>query len=90
MSNLAEQIYQNSLDLPDEAAFEVLDFIAVLKMRLADHQSASQPGTVTGEDSPLFRQLQEIGFIGCRTTDEQLASTYKQRLDFSVKAGDKP
>ena len=90
MNNLAEQIYQSSLDLPDEAAFEVLDFIAMLKMRLVHNQSASRPVAVTGEDSPLFRQLQEIGFIGCRTTDEQLASTYKQRLDFSVKAGNKP
>ena len=90
MSNLAEQIYQSSLDLPDEAAFEVLDFIAALKMWLAHHRSASQPGAVTGEDSPLFRQLQEIGFIGCRATDEQLAGTYKQRLDFSAKAGNKP
>ena len=76
MSSLAEQIYQNSLDLPDEAAYEVLDFIAALKMRLAHNQPASQPGAVTGEDSPLFRQLQEIGFIGCHTTDEQLAGTY--------------
>ncbi|BBL76073.1 hypothetical protein [Methylomagnum ishizawai] len=39
------------------------------------------------EPSPLYRALDAIGFIGCIETDEQLSTTYKQKLDFSHKCG---
>ncbi|NJM12283.1 MAG: hypothetical protein HC889_10700 [Synechococcaceae cyanobacterium SM1_2_3] len=37
------------------------------------------------EPSPLYRAFEEAGLIGCIETDEQLATTYKQKLDFSHK-----
>ncbi len=40
-----------------------------------------------GEPSPLYQALDAIGFIGCIETDEQLSTTYKQKLDFSHKCG---
>ncbi len=39
------------------------------------------------EPSPLYRAFEEAGLIGCIETDEQLATTYKQKLDFSYKHG---
>jgi hypothetical protein len=39
------------------------------------------------EPSPLYQALDAIGFIGCIETDEQLSSTYKEKLDFSNKCG---
>lgn len=41
----------------------------------------------TDEPSPLYQALDAIGFIGCIETDEQLSTTYKQKLDFSHKCG---
>lgn len=35
--------------------------------------------------SPLYKALEEAGFVGCIETDEQLSTTYKQKLDFSRK-----
>ncbi len=37
------------------------------------------------EASPFYQALDAIGFIGCIETDEQLSSTYKEKLDFSNK-----
>lgn len=37
--------------------------------------------------SPLYQALESIGFVGCISTDEQLSTTYKQKLDFSGKCG---
>ena len=39
------------------------------------------------ELSPLYRAFEEAGLIECIETDEQLATTYKQKLDFSYKHG---
>ena len=39
------------------------------------------------EPSPLYRAFEEAGLIGCIETNEQLATTYKQKLDFSHKHG---
>ena len=42
------------------------------------------------EPSPLYKAFEEAGLIGCIETDEQLATTYKQKLDFSYKHGRTP
>jgi hypothetical protein len=34
--------------------------------------------------APLYQALEDIGFIGCIETDQQLSTTYKQHLDFSI------
>jgi len=39
------------------------------------------------QPSPLYQAFEEAGLIGCIETDEQLATTYKQKLDFSHKHG---
>lgn len=41
-------------------------------------------------DSPLLRALDAIGIVGGIETDEQLSTTYKQKLDFSGKCGGQP
>jgi hypothetical protein len=38
-------------------------------------------------DSPFFLALEEVGFVGCNETDEQLSTTYKSQLDFSTRGG---
>ena len=35
----------------------------------------------------LKSAFEEAGLIGCLETDDQLATTYKDKLDFSVKHG---
>lgn len=41
----------------------------------------------TDEPSPLYQAFEAIGLIGCIETDEQLSTTYKQKMDFSHKCG---
>ncbi|MDD5321180.1 MAG: hypothetical protein PHD43_11320 [Methylococcales bacterium] len=80
---LAETIYQKSLELPDDKAIEVIDFIDFIKSR-------SQPATVVQPISStpsLYQAFSDAGLIGCIETDEQLATTYKEKLDFSFKHG---
>ena len=71
--NLAEIIYQKSLDLPEEKAAEVIDFIDFIKSRLKE--------TDVLQNKPkqsLYQAFNEAGLIGCIETDEQLATTYKE------------
>ena len=58
---------------------------------LKPHQAASSEEELSGEEkyvSPLYKALEEAGFVGCIETDEQLSTTYKQKLDFSRKYGE--
>lgn len=77
--------------LPPNLRAEVLDFVQFVKQRHglpaapAVNASASESG-----DSPLFRALDAIGIVGGIETDEQLSTTYKQKLDFSGKCGGQP
>lgn len=45
-------------------------------------------GPDESEPSPLYQALDAIGFIGCIETDEQLSTTYKEKVDFSGKCGE--
>lgn len=64
--NLAETIYQKSLDLPAEKAIEVIDFIDFLKNRLASknsfHFQAQENSlkTLLASWSPLEEEFPEI------------------------------
>lgn len=78
--NLAETIYQKSLDLPEDKAIEVIDFIDFIKNRARPVESFKQKPSI-------YQAFEEAGLIGCIETDEQLATTYKEKLDFSVKQG---
>ena len=77
--------------LPPNLRAEVLDFVKFIKQRhgLPALHAAVDKGPETG-DSAFFQALQQIGFVGCIESDDQLASTYKTRLDFSAKAGTQP
>lgn len=37
--------------------------------------------------SPIYQAFEQAGLIGCIETDEQLSTTYKEKLDFSFKHG---
>lgn len=37
--------------------------------------------------SPIYQVFEQAGLIGCIETDEQLSTTYKEKLDFSFKHG---
>jgi len=80
---LAETIYQKSLELPDDKAIEVIDFIDFIKSRTQPSMPV-QPDKTTPS---LYQSFSDAGLIGCIETDEQLATTYKEKLDFSFKHG---
>lgn len=80
---LAETIYQKSLELPDNKAIEVIDFIDFIKSR-SQSTTVVQP---VGSPPSLYQAFRDAGLIGCIETDEQLATTYKEKLDFSFKHG---
>ncbi|MCI4430386.1 MAG: hypothetical protein JHC40_14600 [Burkholderiales bacterium] len=77
--------------LPPNLRAEVLDFVRFVKQRhglpaaLAPVASAPDKG-----DSAFFQALEAAGFVGAIETDEQLSTTYKNRLDFSAKSGVEP
>ena len=77
--------------LPPNLRAEVLDFVQFVKRRhgLPAALAPVYPAPNTG-DSALFQALEAAGFVGAIETDEQLATTYKNRLDFSAKSGIEP
>ena len=58
--NLAETIYQKSLDLPEEKAIEVIDFIDFIKNRSRHYQSVGQPKAGQNETNNLQQDQQDI------------------------------
>lgn len=89
--SIPKNIESEIAELPPNLLAEVLDFVQFVKQRhglragTPKHEAAST-ATDTG-DSALFQALSASGFVGCIETDEQLASTYKKRIDFSAKSG---
>ncbi len=77
--------------LPPNLRAEVLDFVQFVKQRhgLPAAPAPVVPGPAAG-DSDFFQALEAVGFVGAIATDEQLATTYKKRLDFSAKTGAQP
>ena len=67
------------IELPEE-----WEDVQVVDITLLPHQ----PDYPAEDASPLYQALEAIGFIGCIDTDEQLSTTYKQKLDFSSKCGE--
>ena len=74
--SVADTIYRKSLDLPDDKAHEVIDFIDFIKNRpvLVEKMPVNEQNI---SSSSLYQAFAEAGLIGCLETDEQLASTYK-------------
>lgn len=83
---------QSELDaLPPHLRTEVLDFMRFVKQRhgLPEAPTSVASASDTG-DSAFFQALEAAGFVGAIDTDEQLATTYKSRLDFAVKSAAQP
>lgn len=77
---LAETIYQKSLELPDNKAIEVIDFIDFIKSR-------SQPTPVeqsVSSKASLYQAFCDAGLIGCIETDEQLATTDEKYIPLTI------
>ena len=72
--------------LPPNLRAEVLNFVRLVKARHALPVASTMAASEAG-DSALFQALEAAGFVGCVETDEQLSSTFKDRLDFSTKCG---
>ncbi len=87
MSNL-NTIETEIATLPPNLRAEVFDFVRFVKQRhglkVGNQVDNSQ---VAGETSSLFAALESAGLVGCINTNEQLSTTYKSKLDFSVKHG---
>lgn len=90
MSTLS-QIESKIAALPVNLRTEVLDFVQFVNQRhgLPCALVALDAATDAG-DSPFFRALNDVGFVGCIETHEKLSTTYKNHLDFSPKAGARP
>lgn len=90
--NTLSQIQSEVAALPVHLQAEVPDFVQFVKQRRGLSRTLPQPETnaAGAGDSPLFQALTDAGFVGCIDTDEQCATHYKQRLDFSAKAGVQP
>jgi hypothetical protein len=87
LSNIESEI----ATLPPNLRAEVLDFVQFVKQR---HGLPAAPAVVTTAkdegNSPFFQALEFAGLVGCIKTDEQLSTTYKNKLDFSTKHGALP
>ncbi len=77
--------------LPPNLRGEVLDFVRFVKERHGLPAAPEPVGTAPGTgDSAFFQALEAVGFVGAIETDEQLAGTYKRRLDFPAESGTRP
>jgi len=67
--------------LPPNLRAEVQDFVQFVKHKhglpVTPALGAEAPDT---GDSPFFQALEAAGLVGCIETDEQLSTTYKDRL----------
>lgn len=70
-----EQIQQEIQDLPEEAQSLLIDFIEILKKRYPKPTSNNQ-----SQEKSLYEKFDEIGLIGCVSSEENLSTTYKQVL----------
>lgn len=61
--SLADEIYQHSLTLPDEAAREALDFIEFLEQRYGK-KATSAPKPETGNGEQWKKQLASMPNVG--------------------------
>ncbi len=75
--------------LPPNMQKEVWDFIQFVKTRHGLPATQKKDSSTTdSHDSSLYQALEQIGFVGCIATGDQLSQTYKSRLDFSNNCGD--
>ncbi len=81
-------LYNEIEALPPKLQKEVWDFVQFVKRRHGLQSARLKPSSnADPSDSPLYQALDEIGFVGCTESNEQLSRTYKNKLDFSKKYG---
>lgn len=82
--NTLDTIASKIAALPPNLRAKVLDFVQFVKLRhgLPAAPASSDLAPDAG-DSPLFQALERTGFVGGVETNEQLSTTYKERLDFT-------
>jgi hypothetical protein len=101
MNLSAQEITSQLLMLPEQVQREALDFIEFLQYKSKRELSAinkHKSGVTVSKDmpdiqattdeqtvSPIYLAFEQAGLIGCIETDEQLSTTYKEKLDFSFK-----
>jgi hypothetical protein len=74
------------LRLQQQAGRPLPEFVAEILREAID---AADSGDARDE-SPWYRAFVEAGLLGCVETDQQLSTTYKEKLDFSTKVGGEP
>ena len=81
MSTLAEQVYRDCQNLPDETVREVLDFVEFLKLRKGlnteTQTTPRKPGALKGKiwiaddfDAPLPDEILELFYISASFLDD--------------------
>jgi len=79
MSLSVEEISVKFLKLSAREQEQVADFIESLQLKVI------QPRLHPENISPIYQAFEQAGLIGCIETDEQLSTSYKEKLDFSSK-----
>ncbi|TAN64690.1 MAG: hypothetical protein EPN17_18875 [Methylobacter sp.] len=95
-----QEITAQLLTLPEQEQQKVMDFVVSLQSELARKLSKNnkhknkltaletqQEISDKKDISPIYQAFEQAGLIGCIETDEQLSTTYKEKLDFSFKHG---
>ena len=78
--NLAETIYQKSLDLPEDKAIEVIDFIDFLKNRSRPNQPIGQSKAFQNETDNLQHDQQDINRHAGKITLSQDPLEYQKAI----------
>jgi len=90
MNLSVQEIEAKILTLSEPEQLQLIDFVESLKVKfpkkppLSEEKPSQFP---TQTPSPIYLAFEQAGLIGCIETDEQLSTTYKERLDFSFKHG---
>ena len=85
MNLSAQEINSQFLMLPEQEQQKVIDFVLAqqtkyVRKRLKPINETSL--LETQDVSPIYKAFEQAGLIGCIETDEQLSTTYKDKIDF--------
>jgi hypothetical protein len=86
----AQEINAQFLMLPEPEQQKVIDFVLARQIKRLKKPSKPLNQTIPQTEdekelSPLYKAFEQAGFIGCMETDEQLSTTYKDKIDFASK-----
>lgn len=90
MNLSAQEINSQFLMLPEQEQQKVVDFVLAQQTKYVRKRlkPINEMALLETEDvSPIYKAFEQAGLIGCIETDEQLSTTYKDKIDFSFKLG---